>query len=86
MLTERQTDVLAFIRDQIASRGKPPTVREIQAHFGFASPNAVASHLGALERKGCIRRVAGESRNIEVLDTCTTLDKHTTGSAETISP
>ncbi len=72
MLTDRQSAVLAFIRSQIASRGKPPTVREIMAHFGFASPNAAASHLGALERKGCIRRVAGESRNIEVLDMRTT--------------
>lgn len=73
MLTDRQSAVLVFIRAQIASRCKPPTVREIMTHFGWASPNAAASHLGALERKGFIRRAASyESRNIEVLDTCTT--------------
>jgi repressor LexA len=73
MLTKRQAHILAFIRSQIASRSKPPTVREIMAHFGFASPNAVASHLRALERKGFIRRGARyESRNIEVLNRRTT--------------
>jgi repressor LexA len=75
MLTDRQSAVLAFIRSEIASRSKPPTVREIMDHFAFRSPNAVASHLRALERKGCIRRIAGESRNIEVLNRHTTMEQ-----------
>ncbi|KKM13621.1 hypothetical protein LCGC14_1714390 [marine sediment metagenome] len=72
MLTDRQTAVLRFIREFIEVRGKPPTVREIQRHFGFASLNSVSTHLAALQRKGCIRRVSGESRNIEILDGCPT--------------
>ena len=69
VMTDRQHTVLQFICEYQAVRGKPPTVREIQAHLGCRSPNAAAAHLTALEKKGKIRRVAGESRNIEVLDT-----------------
>jgi repressor LexA len=68
MLTNRQRTVLQFLREYQQVRGKPPTVREIQAHLGCRSPNAAAAHLAALEKKGKIHRVAGESRNIEVLD------------------
>lgn len=65
-LTDRQRAVLEYITEYIEVRRKPPTVREIQANFGFKSPNAVDNHLKALERKGKIRRIPGESRNIEV--------------------
>ena len=68
MLTNRQRAVLQFIREYQEVRGKPPTVREIQAHFGYRSPNSARSHLAALEHKGALRRVPGESRNIELLD------------------
>ncbi len=66
-LTDRQRAVLTFITEYLDVRRKPPTVREIQAFFGFRSPNAVSVHLNALERKGKIRRTPGESRNIEPL-------------------
>ena len=75
MLTDRQRDVLQFIRDFIGVRKKPPTVREIQAHFEWASTNSVAAHLSALERKGYIQRTSGESRNIELLNRCTNRSK-----------
>lgn len=68
MLTNRQREVLQYLREYQMARGKPPTVREIQIHIGCRSPNAAATHLNALEKKGIIRRVPGESRNIEVLD------------------
>jgi repressor LexA len=70
-LTDRQCAVLCYLADFIEVRPHPPTIREIQAYFGFRSPNSVAAHLGALERKGWIRRVKGKSRNIEVLNRCT---------------
>lgn len=71
MLTDRQAAVLQFVRDFIGVRKKPPTVREIQAHFEWASPNSAMAHLAALERKGYIQRTSGESRNIELLNRCT---------------
>lgn len=66
-LTPRQEAVLEFVSGFIQKRGIPPTVREIQEHFGFESTNAVTDHLETLERKGCLRRRRGISRGIEVL-------------------
>lgn len=72
-LTAKQGDVFDFICDYQFRRCKPPTVREMMEHFGWSSPNAVASHLAALEAKGYIRRhPAGESRNVEILNRQTT--------------
>ncbi len=70
-LTDRQRAVLTFITEYIDVRRKPPTVREIQAYFGFRSTSTVVAHLDALERKGQIRRTPGESRNIELSNACT---------------
>lgn len=55
-LTERQQQVLGFIRDSIHYRGRPPTLREIGAHMGIRSTNCVNDHLRALERKGYLTR------------------------------
>jgi repressor LexA len=64
MLTERQRQILDFIRDQQRERGIAPSRAEIQAHFGFASPNAVADHLKALEKKGVLQRGANTARSL----------------------
>ncbi len=66
-LTSRQTEVLNFIIDYLADHGYPPTVAEIASHFSFSSPNAAASHLHALRKKGYIRVEPRASRGIEVL-------------------
>lgn len=66
-LTRRQHEILAFIRDHIASDGMPPTRAEISAAFGFASPNAAESHLRALAQKGVIRLESGFARGIRLL-------------------
>ena len=50
MFTSRQQEILDFIREQQDLRGMTPTTVEIMERFGFASPNAVTSHLQALER------------------------------------
>jgi len=55
-LTERQAEVLAFIRKFQASHGAGPSVREIGSHCGIISPNAVAGHIKALEKKGFLKR------------------------------
>lgn len=63
-LTKKQQKVLTFIKKK--SRLFGPTVREIAAHFGFRSLNAVVHHLSAIEKKGAIRRRKGCARAIEV--------------------
>jgi repressor LexA len=65
--TERQTEIYAFIRDKIHSRGYGPTVREIGTAFKIRSPNGVVCHLKALERKGLITRGRNMSRAIELV-------------------
>lgn len=66
-LTEKQSAVLAYIRDRVAADGYPPTVREIAAHLGTRNFNAAVGHLKALEEKGLIRRKAGGARAITVV-------------------
>src|SRR5262249_40656305 len=61
-LTQRQQMVLDFIRQSIADRGYPPTLREIGARMGIRSTNGVNDHLRALERKGYLTREDMKSR------------------------
>lgn len=67
-LTERQQQILDFIRECVDARGNTPSLREIMARFGFTSPATVSSHLDLLEKKGAIRREPGRSRNIVLPD------------------
>jgi len=66
-LTRRQREILDYIKDSVATKGFPPSVREIGEHFGIY-PRAAFDHIRALERKGFVRRGAAKSRAIEVLD------------------
>src|SRR5215467_10059099 len=61
-LTHRQQMVLDFIRESIADRGYPPTLREIGARMNIRSTNGVNDHLRALERKGYLKREDMKSR------------------------
>lgn len=64
--TARQRDIYEFIRETVASRGIPPSMREIGARFGIRSTNGVNKHLVSLERAGLIARERGKSRGIAV--------------------
>ncbi|MFD1719320.1 transcriptional repressor LexA [Georgenia deserti] len=66
-LTERQRLVLATIRDAVATRGYPPSMREIGEAVGLTSPSSVKHQLGALERKGYLRRDPNRPRAMEVV-------------------
>jgi len=61
-LTNRQQELLDYLKDEHASSGIMPSTREIQEHFGFASQTAAVSHLNALEKKGVIRKLPGKAR------------------------
>ncbi|HJR91620.1 MAG TPA: transcriptional repressor LexA [Acidimicrobiia bacterium] len=66
-LSERQRQVLEYIRATVAARGYPPSVREIGEAIGLSSPSTVHSHLSALVKAGAIRRDPSKPRAIEVL-------------------
>src|SRR6185503_18412260 len=67
-LTERQRDILQFIRDFQKQRGVAPTHREICDQFGFSSYGTVYKHLSLLEKKGLIRRDWNQKRGVELVD------------------
>ena len=51
-LTERQNEILNFIKDYLRENGFPPTLREIGSRFQISSTFGVKRHLDALEKKG----------------------------------
>ncbi|MBV8518148.1 MAG: transcriptional repressor LexA [Acidobacteria bacterium] len=67
-LTERQRDILNFIRDFQKERGVAPTHREICDHFGFSSYGTVYKHLSLLQKKGLIRRDWNQKRGVELVE------------------
>ena len=66
-LTDRQKQVYRFLESFLGQHGYPPTIREIQRHFGLASTKGVKDHLDRLEAKGYIRRLSGSARAIELV-------------------
>src|SRR4029077_11034620 len=67
-LTERQRDILQFIREFQSERGIAPTHREICDRFGFSSYGTVYKHLSLLEKKGLIRRDWNQKRGVELIE------------------
>ena len=67
-ISTRQQEILDFIRDTVADRGYPPSVREIGEAVGLSSPSTVHSHLSTLETTGHLRRDPTKPRAIEILD------------------
>ncbi len=66
-LTERQTEILNFIKEFIVSNGYPPTVREIGKALGLSSPATIHSHLNNLAAKGFIKKDSSKNRALELL-------------------
>jgi repressor LexA len=63
-LTNRQQEILDYLKMSQRRTGIMPSTREIQHYFKFASQTAAMSHLRALERKGVIQRLAGKARAV----------------------
>jgi repressor LexA len=65
--TPKQRAILQFIADYQTERGVSPTLEEIGEEFGVHRVT-VFQHVGALERRGALRRSAKLARSIEILD------------------
>ena len=61
-LTERQQEVLETIEGFILKYGYSPTIRQLGELLQVANPSAVFKHILSLEKKGYVRREAGEIR------------------------
>ena len=65
-LTDRQKAILDFISEATRSKGYPPSIREISAHFGIQSTQGVLRHIDALEKKGFLKRDSRSARALQV--------------------
>lgn len=68
-LTSRQQEVLDLLIKYQRKHGFPPTTFELTGMLGCRSPNAAATHLKALERKGAITITRCVSRGISINST-----------------
>ena len=66
-LTDRQNDVLDYIKSYVAKHGYPPAVREIGQALGLNSPATIQSHITALEAKGYIKKTNSKYRSLEIV-------------------
>lgn len=67
-ITQKQQEILDYIKDEILKKGYPPTVREICETVNLKSTSSVHSHLETLEKNGYIRRDPTKPRAIEICD------------------
>jgi len=61
MMTERQEEILEYIRQFQREKSVPTSSREIQRRFRLASQSTVIGHLRALANKGQIEQLAGRT-------------------------
>ena len=51
-ITQKQSDILEFIKSELLSKGYPPTVRDICNAVNLKSTSSVHAHLETLEKNG----------------------------------
>jgi repressor LexA len=71
-LTQRQVEVLDFIRATLRETGSAPSLHEIRRQFKLASTASVSAVLAALQHKGWLVVAPGVPRGITLTqpDTC----------------
>ncbi len=67
-ITNKQKEILEYIKEEILKRGYPPAVREICEAVHLKSTSSVHSHLETLEKNGYIKRDPTKPRAIEICD------------------
>lgn len=67
-ITDKQQQILDYIKQEILNKGYPPTVRDICEAVRLKSTSSVHSHLESLEKNGYIRRDPTKPRAIEIID------------------
>lgn len=67
-ISDKQQEILSYIKEEILQKGYPPTVREICQRVNLKSTSSVHAHLEALEKNGYIKRDPTKPRTIEICD------------------
>jgi repressor LexA len=65
-MSEIQNRVFEFVCNEILVHHCPPTIVEIQRHFGWKSPNAAEEHVERLVKAGKLTRLKRGPRNIRL--------------------
>ena len=66
-LTESQRNILQVLKELMAERGYPPTVRENGERAHLSSPATIHFHLNKLAEKGYIEKGNSKNRTIKLL-------------------
>lgn len=64
--TDRQRQILAYLRARLEGGEGAPTLAEIAQSFGFRQPRAARKHLEALAAQGLVELVPGVARGIRL--------------------
>ena len=67
-ISDKQREILDYIKTEILNKGYPPTVRDICEAVKLKSTSSVHSHLETLEKNGYIRRDPTKPRAIDIVD------------------
>ena len=67
-ISDKQKEILEYIKSEILAKGYPPSVREICEAVNLKSTSSVHAHLETLEKNGFIRRDPTKPRTIEITD------------------
>ncbi|MFQ5654614.1 MAG: transcriptional repressor LexA [Planctomycetota bacterium] len=65
--TDRQMEILEFLRRYRRMRGRSPTLEEIAQQFGV-SKVTIHDHVRQLEKKGAVRKEPRLARSLEIID------------------
>lgn len=68
MLTSQEQKTLQFIRNYLAQHGYAPKFKEIGLAIGVNSQGTIHRYVQALEDKGYIERIKGNSRGMNLVD------------------
>jgi len=67
-LSDRQQEILAFLKQYIDKNGYPPTIREIGQAVKTSSTSVVSYNLNLLQAKGYIQRDREISRGVKLIE------------------
>jgi repressor LexA len=84
-LSDRQRQMLEYIRSYLAQYDYPPTIREIGTAAGISSTSVVKYNLERLQEKGYIARNKEVSRGLRLLDAPMTRRADSEGAPRLIS-
>lgn len=84
-LSQKQLQILEYMKKEVREKGYPPSVREICDAVGLKSTSTVHGHLERLEKKGYIKRDPSKPRAIEIFTNNLTPEVKTSISKEIIN-